>query len=286
MKPPAFQFYADDFLGGTVDLGAEDVGAYIRLLCYQWGRGSIPSSIEVINRVAGCEVSREVLAKFPEGKNRRMEAERAKQAEYRDKQAKNASKRWVGNANAYANAVPNGCSPSPSPSPSPVSVTDSVSVSSKGGVPLEPSAAPSSPEIDQDGGNLPFEVNAQTRGPKATGDGNEAQEKPKVKRFTRPTPEEVGLQCAKIGLPDAEGAKFLSYYESNGWRVGRNPMRSWPHALQNWKINHDSNHARNGRTSAGKHHRNDDIADNDRWQRDYVDQCGADQGPIPHPADP
>jgi uncharacterized protein YdaU (DUF1376 family) len=240
MKPPAFQFYADDFLGGTVDLGAEDVGAYIRLLCYQWGRGSIPSSIEVINRVAGCEVSREVLAKFPEGKNRRMEAERAKQSEYRDKQAKNASKRWVGNANAYANAyanaMPNGCSPSPSPSPSPVSVT----VSSKGGVPLEPST--------------PL-----------------AGDKPApVKRFVKPSAEEVGLQCAKIGLPDAEGAKFLSYYESNGWRVGRNPMRSWPHALQNWKINHDSNHARNGRPStlSPSAARNANIAGHEQWKRD------------------
>jgi uncharacterized protein YdaU (DUF1376 family) len=34
-KPPAFQFYADDFLGGTIDLTTEEVGAYIRLLCFQ-----------------------------------------------------------------------------------------------------------------------------------------------------------------------------------------------------------------------------------------------------------
>jgi len=251
MKPPAFQFYADDFLGGTVDLSAEDVGAYIRLLCYQWGRGSIPSSIDVINRVAGCEVSREVLAKFPEGKNRRMEAERAKQAEYRDKQAKNASKRWVGNANAYANAMPNGCSPSPSPSP--VSVTDSVPVSSKGGVPLEPSAPA-------------------------------AEQKPApVKRFTKPTQEEVGLQCAKIGLPDAEGAKFLSYYESNGWRVGRNPMRSWPHALQNWKINHDSNHAGTRGQRPAQPHRNDTISGSAEWLRDWAQQPDATPGECPHP---
>jgi len=196
-------------------------------------------------------VSREVLAKFPEGKNRRMEAERAKQAEYRDKQAKNASKRWVGNANAYANAMPNGCSPSPSPSP--VSVTDSVPVSSKGGVPLEPSA-PS------------------------------AEQKPApVKRFTKPTQEEVGLQCAKIGLPDAEGAKFLSYYESNGWRVGRNPMRSWPHALQNWKINHDSNHAGTRGQRPAQPHRNDTISGSAEWLRDWAQQPDATPGECPHP---
>jgi hypothetical protein len=98
-----------------------------------------------------------------------------------------------------------------------------------------------------------------------------AEQKPApVKRFTKPTPEEVGLQCAKIGLPDAEGAKFTSYYESNGWRVGRNPMRSWPHALQNWKINHDSNHARNGRPStlSPSAARNANIAGHEQWKRD------------------
>lgn len=56
-------------------------------------------------------------------------------------------------------------------------------------------------------------------------------------RFVPPEATEVALQCAKIGLPDAEGLKFLSYYGANGWKVGRNPMKSWPHALQNWKAN-------------------------------------------------
>lgn len=34
---------------------------------------------------------------------------------------------------------------------------------------------------------------------------------------------------------DAE--HFFSYYESNGWRVGRNPMKSWKGALTTWVKN-------------------------------------------------
>ena len=53
--------------------------------------------------------------------------------------------------------------------------------------------------------------------------------------FSIPSLESIKLQAAKIGLPDTEAEKFFSYYESNGWRVGRNPMRSWPDALTGWK---------------------------------------------------
>ena len=59
-------------------------------------------------------------------------------------------------------------------------------------------------------------------------------------RFQKPTIEAVKLQAAKIGLADAEADKFFNYYESNGWRVGRNPMKSWVHAMTNWKNNAQS----------------------------------------------
>ncbi len=76
-KPPAFQFYPDDFIGGTCDLSAVDVGAYIRLLCYQWNRGSIPvEETGRLERIAGTPVSHDVLAKFPGGKNQRLESVR------------------------------------------------------------------------------------------------------------------------------------------------------------------------------------------------------------------
>ena len=70
-------------------------------------------------------------------------------------------------------------------------------------------------------------------------------------RFTPPTREELDLAAAKIGLASAEVDKFVAYYGSNGWRVGRNPMRSWQHALTRWKLTSDE-HRRTGSAGHGR----------------------------------
>lgn len=51
------------------------------------------------------------------------------------------------------------------------------------------------------------------------------------KHFIKPTQPEIVAE----GLSDLEADKFLAYYESNGWRVGRNPMKSWKAAVAGWK---------------------------------------------------
>ena len=140
-KAPAFQFYADDFLAGTADMAAEEVGGYIRLLCHQWSKGGIPSDEERSARIAGLIGSpsiRYVLAKFTlcDGdtlKNARLEQIRQEQADYKSKQASSgktgAQKRWDkvksdGNPNGVAIATPmatpmaNGWRSDSSPSPS------------------------------------------------------------------------------------------------------------------------------------------------------------------------
>lgn len=57
-----------------------------------------------------------------------------------------------------------------------------------------------------------------------------------VSKFKKPSLDEVKLAGDKGGLPEAEAVKFFNYYESNGWKVGRNPMRSLPHAIANWRV--------------------------------------------------
>lgn len=69
--------------------------------------------------------------------------------------------------------------------------------------------------------------------------------------FAKPTIEQLKLQCAKIGLPESESDRFLNYYESNGWRVGRAPMKSWIHALNTWKANYYRYETRNRNTRQG-----------------------------------
>ncbi len=58
---------------------------------------------------------------------------------------------------------------------------------------------------------------------------------PVPKRFKKPTLDEVKLLAAKSGLSDLEAEKFFNHYESNGWRVGRNPMKSLSHSIATWR---------------------------------------------------
>lgn len=59
----------------------------------------------------------------------------------------------------------------------------------------------------------------------------------KRQRFQKPSLEEVKLYAAKSGVSEFEAEKFFNYYESNGWKVGRNLMVSWHGAFANWKSN-------------------------------------------------
>lgn len=59
-------------------------------------------------------------------------------------------------------------------------------------------------------------------------------DKPPSTRFQKPTLEQLNIKADLIGLSTTEVDKFWNYYESNGWKVGKNPMKSWPAALQNW----------------------------------------------------
>jgi len=57
--------------------------------------------------------------------------------------------------------------------------------------------------------------------------------KEKRGRFTPPTITEIRAFIVEKHLScEAEG--FFNYYESNGWMVGRNKMKSWTHALHGW----------------------------------------------------
>jgi hypothetical protein len=42
----------------------------------------------------------------------------------------------------------------------------------------------------------------------------------------------IGVDQGKI-----EAEKFVNYYTSNGWKVGKNPMKSWSAAANNWITN-------------------------------------------------
>lgn len=55
--------------------------------------------------------------------------------------------------------------------------------------------------------------------------------------FKKPDQAMLEGYATKILLPVTEINKFYDYYEANGWKVGRNPMKDWQAAMRNWKRN-------------------------------------------------
>lgn len=93
-KSPAFQFYVNDFLTGTLDFSAEQIGGYILLLIYQWDQGNIPDDDKKLLKIARIKSKSlaDVKKKFKKLRNgylinERLEAERKKQAEWKEKSA-------------------------------------------------------------------------------------------------------------------------------------------------------------------------------------------------------
>ena len=205
-KAPAFQLYTDDFLAGTLEMSQEEVGQFIRLLCHQWNRGSIPVETEKQQRLTGGCVSVDVLAKFrlcEDGslRNERLESVRTERGLFLQQQSikgqQSAEKRRLAasaiqpelnqtSTEVQPDTQPDGQPESNSPSPSPSPIVKKMA------------------------------------------------DKPPRVRFQKPTAEELTAEAIKIGLPLPEVDKFLNYYESNGWKVGKNSMKSWPAAMKGW----------------------------------------------------
>ena len=63
---------------------------------------------------------------------------------------------------------------------------------------------------------------------------NDSTKKKTAKRFIPPTIDEVRAYCSERGnFVDPES--FISFYESNGWKVGRNTMVDWKAAVRTWE---------------------------------------------------
>lgn len=124
-KPPAFQFYPDDFSSdGIVEaMTTKEVGAYILLLCKAWREeppGSIPNNDLVLSRWtrltpdewAECRAG--VLAAFTLGidsrwHQKRLRKEYQKLLEHKKDRSVNGKKgaevRWLGHSSAISSAI-------------------------------------------------------------------------------------------------------------------------------------------------------------------------------------
>lgn len=97
MKDPAFPFYAQDFLTGVMHFNMAERGIYITLLSYQWAHGKIPKKRLGFILGSNWETCWEAVSeKFVEKgdflTNVRLEEEREKRAQFKEKQRENGKK--------------------------------------------------------------------------------------------------------------------------------------------------------------------------------------------------
>jgi len=101
MSKGTFPFDPEAFLIGTADMTPEQVGGYIRMLCYQWEKGGLPDDDRILERWSGCDGSamaiiRGKFVRYADGKirNKRLEKDRRGVQKISERQSENAKKRW------------------------------------------------------------------------------------------------------------------------------------------------------------------------------------------------
>ena len=82
-------------------------------------------------------------------------------------------------------------------------------------------------------------------------------EKQQVPSFVKPSVKEAEDYmlsqkelCPSALTARAQALRFINYYESNGWKVGRNAMQDWQAAANNWLLNAQTYDTKNSRTHA------------------------------------
>lgn len=76
-----------------------------------------------------------------------------------------------------------------------------------------------------------------------------------AKRFKAPTLEEVRAYCTERGN-HVDPQRFVSYYQANGWKVGKNGMKDWRAAVRTWERPKDGENSK--KTGAIDYTRNEE----------------------------
>lgn len=71
-------------------------------------------------------------------------------------------------------------------------------------------------------------------------EGEKAAKPPTRYCFFPPTLDDVMAYCTECGY-FIDPHRFVDYYTSNGWMVGKNPMRDWKAAVRTWAKNEKTN---------------------------------------------
>lgn len=67
-----------------------------------------------------------------------------------------------------------------------------------------------------------------------------------LKRFKKPSMQELEAYCLER-KNNVDVFKFYNFYESNGWKVGKNPMKDWKASVRTWEANSVKNKVSEGK---------------------------------------
>ena len=78
----------------------------------------------------------------------------------------------------------------------------------------------------------------------STGQNEQTLNVDSSKRFVKPLPKDIYEYMAENEFEFAkqESLRFFNFYESNGWKIGKNPMKRWKSAVANWMVNYYERH--------------------------------------------
>jgi biotin operon repressor len=94
--------------------------------------------------------------------------------------------------------------------------------------------------VNQQSTNIESTVNQQQTITITTKELNNDNKKEVKKRFAIPSLNEIN-ELIKEKQYHINGEVFFNHYESNGWKVGKNQMKSWRAALSNWNSRENKN---------------------------------------------
>ena len=86
--------------------------------------------------------------------------------------------------------------------------------------------------------------------------GNGAREA----RFTPPSVEEVAAYCRERGN-GVDASRFVDFYSSKGWMVGKSKMKDWKAAVRNWERSSDAKATPAKKPGYNVQHHDGDLSD-------------------------
>ena len=79
-----------------------------------------------------------------------------------------------------------------------------------------------------------LEIELKQEGECREGDALPQQKPSKSTRFIPPTTDEIKAYCSETGR-NVDAERFVDFYSSKGWMVGKNKMKDWKAAVRNWE---------------------------------------------------